>query len=135
MGLDFIRSKDASYKQKRDTSRLLTDTRDLLDRAPERLRELFGVQLCDPSLQLVAGYRVFVKLESEEKATVYQNGKLIGEMDPDAAGEISRRLKKNGKTAGVFEGLICGEQDISGHFKISPAEPKNIKIDERGPEK
>lgn len=136
MGLDFIRNKSAAYKQKRDSSRALIRTCDLLERMhPDRVRELFGVQLRNPSLSIEAGYRVYVQMESENKATVHQNGLVIGDMDAAAAEEISRRLKMKGKTSGVFEGLIRETQDISGHFKITPVEPQDIRIDERSPEK
>lgn len=136
MGLEFIRAQSANYLQKRDSSRAMLDVCDLLERAnPDRVRELFSVQLRDPAVQLEAGYRVLVKFDSETTATVSQNGLVVGDLDSTDAAEISKRLKAKGKVSGMFEVLIHETQDFSGCFKVAAVEPKDIRIEDDSSEK
>jgi len=131
MGLDFIREKTARYIQKRDSSRAMIDVCDLLDRIhPDRVRELFGVQLRDPSIELETGLRIAVRFDSETEASVIQNGMIIGDLDKADAEKIAKRLKANGKTSGMLDVLIYEAQDISGNFKVTAAEPKVIRKDD-----
>lgn len=136
MGLEFIREKNQKYVQTRDSNRAMTDVSDLLERInPDRVRELFGADLRDKSISLEPGYRALVRFESETKATIHQNGCVIGDLNPADALELATRLKRNGKTSGMFEVLIREKQDISGHFKIMAVEPKDIRDQDDGTEK
>lgn len=135
MGLEFIREKNQKYVQTRDSNRAMTDVSDLLERInPDRVRELFGADLRDKSICLEPGYRALVRFESETSATIHQNGCVIGDLNPSDALELSKRLQGNGKTSGMFEVLIRERQDISGHFKIMAAEPKDIRDQDHGTE-
>ncbi len=127
MGLDFIRKKTAAYVQKRDSSRSMIDIPDLLERGnPDRIRECFSVQLRDLMTCIEPGYRVLIIFKSETEATVSQNGVVIGDLLPSDALEISGRLKASGKTSGMVQVLIREGKDISGCFKVSAVEPKDI---------
>ena len=135
MGLEFIREKNQKYVQTRDSNRAMTDVSDLLERInPDRVRELFGADLRDNSICLEPGYRALVRFESETAATIHQNGCVIGDINPADALELAKRLKRNGKTSGMLEVLIREKQDISGHFKIMAAEPKDIRDQDDGTE-
>ncbi len=128
MGLDFIRDKNQKYVQTRDSSRSMTNISDLLNRMnPDRVRELFGADLRDKSIHLEPGFRALVRFESEANATIHQNGCIIGDLNSTDAKELAKRLQRNGKTSGMLEVLIHEKQDISGHFKITAAEPQDLK--------
>jgi hypothetical protein len=135
MGLDFIRAKNAKYVQKRDLSRTMLDVGDLLDRTdPERTRELFSAQLRDSETRLEPGYRGLVQFDSESTATLSVNGVVIGDLDASDAADIAKRMQANGKTSGMFQVFIHEAQDFSGGFKITPAEPKDIKENDESAE-
>jgi hypothetical protein len=126
MGLDFIRKKDERYCQARDSDKAMLDTEDLWDRAnPDRVRELFTVQLRNREAVVEPGFRLLIIFRSETDAQVAQNGVVIGELPKDEARRLAARVKA-GKTSGMLEVLIKDQPDMAGCFRVEATKPREI---------
>lgn len=127
MGLDFLRAKKAQYEQQRDASRLAIDVSDLRERGnPDRVVDLFSVQLRDPSIVVELGRRVLLRFESETHAVAVQNAVVIGDLIPKDAMSLAMKLKRSGKASGMITTLVASLPDISGVFQVKAAAPKDL---------
>lgn len=127
MGLDFLRAKKAQYEQQRDASRLAIDVSDLRERGnPDRVVDLFSVQLRDPSIVVELGRRILLRFESETHAVAVQNAVVIGDVIPKDAMSLAMKLKRSGKASGMITTLIASLPDISGVFQVKAAASKNL---------
>lgn len=120
MGLDFIRDKAKRFTQQRDKSKLEElDTADLLSATKkDKLVPLFRCQLDDLDTAVIPGLGLVGRVSSETAVAILQRGKIIAQMLPTDAAELTRLMKLNHCYHGVISLVTVQEAGIDGIFVV-----------------
>ncbi len=125
MGLDFIRDKKESFDQQTDDCLNRELDLDLVTGAYEdQDSQLIQCELIDESASVSpGGYRMILRIHSEQEATLLQAGKAIGKVTSEDLPRLVSLAKMNKIHTGIISVMATDEPDILGEFHVRPLKP------------
>lgn len=128
MGLDFIRDKAKRFEQQRDKSKLQEFDVDLLTKAKgDTFVPFFRCHLDNLDTVLIVGLALVGRAYAETSVKILQRGKVIGQMLPDDASDLTRLMKLNHCHHGVITLIVTQEAGMDGVFVVKAKKPFKLR--------